>query len=89
MELPEVESIFDVSRSIYCLKPKGSHVGLSGNEIEEAACRCNSHKKLVNTLKKFRDECDDNNHNKHHKEFHRMCRICVIDEALLEVGEQK
>lgn len=44
----------------------------------------NSHKKLVDTLRKLRAEYDDNNHNKHHKEFHRMCKICVIDQALKE-----
>lgn len=51
MELPKVECVFDMSQSAYCLKPKGSHVGLSGDEIEEAARRCNSHKKLKTLLR--------------------------------------
>lgn len=50
MELPEVECVFDTSRSIYCLKPKGSHVGLSGDEIEEVARRCNSHEKFKDII---------------------------------------
>lgn len=53
MELPEVECVFDTSRSIYCLKPKGSHVGLSGDEIEEVARRCNSYEKYKKALEEI------------------------------------
>lgn len=55
MKLPEVECVFDTSRSIYCLKPKGSHVGLSGDEIEEVARRSNNYEKLVKALKRYGD----------------------------------
>lgn len=58
MELPEVECVFDTSRSIYCLKPKGSHVGLSGDEIEEVARRCNSHEKFKDALEWIKGATD-------------------------------
>ncbi len=57
-ELPEVECVFDTSLSIYCLKPKGATVGLSGDEIEEAVRRCNSHEKLVKHVEALKSACE-------------------------------
>lgn len=91
MELPEVECVFDTSRSIYCLKPKGSHVGLSGDEIEEVARRCNSHEKL-RELARLRGDlliCYRIGKNPKGKLLDRLNELNKFEQALKEEAEKQ